>query len=214
MGISPATLFSLFNHEGDTMNSKVQTILEKLEKLEDELLEELHEQSQDIQFQLEGSKVKFENAVTEAHGKLKTNLIQWFKSSSWRNILSSPVIYSMIVPIALVDLSFSIYQAICFRLYDIPRVRRSKYIVVDRHYLSFLNGIEKFNCIYCAYGNGVISYSREIISRTEQYWCPIKHARKITAGHRRYAKYIDYGDAKDYEVRILKFREALKAEKG
>jgi hypothetical protein len=196
------------------MNSKVKELLEKLEKLEDELLEELHEQKIEFQYKFEGSKVKFENAVTEAHLELKTGFIQWFKSASWRNTLSAPVIYSMIVPLAIADLTFTIYQAICFRLYGIPRVRRAKYIVVDRHYLSFLNGIEKFNCVYCAYGNGVISYTREIISRTEQYWCPIKHARRITAGHRRYAKFIEYGDAKDYKERVLKFREDLKIEKG
>ena len=177
------------------MHNKARKILEKLEKLEDELLEELHDQAQDLQYRVDGTKVKFDQAVSDAHHKLKTNVIPWFKSASFVNTLSAPFIYSMIVPLASLDLSMSLYQAICFRLYGIPSVRRSKYIVMDRKYLSFLNGIEKFNCVYCAYGNGVISYSKEIISRTEQYWCPIKHARQVPGNHRRYAKFIDYGDA-------------------
>ena len=29
------------------------------------------------------------------------------------------------------------------------RVRRSRYFVIDRHHLAYLNGIEKLNCVYC-----------------------------------------------------------------
>lgn len=49
--------------------------------------------------------------------------------------------------------------------------------------LSYLNAIEKLNCVYCGYGNGVIAYGREIIARTEQFWCPIKHASKAAGEH-------------------------------
>ena len=41
------------------MNPKVRALVEKLEKLEDELLEELHDQGQDLIYQLDGTKVKF-----------------------------------------------------------------------------------------------------------------------------------------------------------
>ncbi|MBL4820463.1 MAG: hypothetical protein JKY98_05660 [Gammaproteobacteria bacterium] len=192
------------------MNARMRVLLEKLEELEDELLEELREQGEDLQYHLEGTRVKFDRAVAEGHLKFKTNVIPWFRAASWRNTLSAPFIYSLIVPLALLDLSITIYQLICFRLYQIPAVRRSKYIVLDRKYLSYLNGIEKFNCVYCSYGNGVISYTREIIARTEQYWCPIKHARQPPGVHRHYAKFLDYGDARDYQERALKFREELK----
>lgn len=197
---------------GIEMNPKVKALLERLEEIEDELREELHKQSQEFQYQLEGTKVKFDQAVASAHEKLRTGLLTWFKRSSIRNMLSAPFIYSMIFPIALLDLTVTCYQAICFRLYGIPAVRRSKYIVIDRHYLSFLNGIEKFNCVYCGYANGVISYAREIISRTEQYWCPIKHARKTYGSHRRYAKFIDYGNAEGFRDRLEEFRNELRAD--
>ncbi|MFM1896500.1 MAG: hypothetical protein RLZZ385_1574 [Pseudomonadota bacterium] len=195
------------------MNANIKAILEKLEKLEDELRAELKNQEQNLHYHLEGTRVLFDQKVREAHARLRTGLIPWFRTASWRNILSAPFIYGMIVPLAILDLSLSIYQAICFRLYEIPRVRRSRYIVIDRHYLSYLNGIEKLNCIYCGYGNGVIAYGREIISRTEQYWCPIKHARDYPGAHRRYGSFLPYGDAEDYREEVLKFREQLRQEK-
>ena len=74
---------------------------------------------------------------------------------------------------------------------------------------EYLNIIEKFHCTYCEYANGLIAYLREIIGRTEQYFCPIKHARKILGTHARYNRFLDYGDAQDYEARLEAFRKAL-----
>lgn len=195
------------------MNPRIKELLEKLEGLEDELREELRQQSTQFQYQLEGTRVRFDKAVTDAHLKLKTGLITWFREASWRNIVSAPFIYSMIIPLAFLDLAVTFYQAVCFRLYRIPRVRRSRYIVLDRQYLSYLNGIEKFNCVYCGYGNGVIAYVREVISRTEQYWCPIKHARSIPGAHRRYHRFLEYGEGEDLEARLQRYREELREEK-
>jgi hypothetical protein len=55
----------------------------------------------------------------------------------------------------------------------------------------------------------MIAYIGEIIARTEQYFCPIKHARKILGTHARYTRFLDYGDAKDYEARLEEYRRAL-----
>jgi hypothetical protein len=194
------------------MNARVRVLLERIERLEDELREELRSQSAQFQYQLDGTRVKFDRAVADAHRKLKTNLFSWLGDASWRNIVSAPFVYSMVIPLALLDLGVTLFQAVCFRLYQIPRVRRSKYIVLDRHYLSYLNGIEKFNCVYCGYANGVISYAREITSRTEQYWCPIKHASSLPGAHRRYNRFLDYGDAEDLEARLNRYRDELRSE--
>jgi hypothetical protein len=196
-------------HNGDAMNTRIKILLEKLEKLEDELREELRQQSQQFQYQLEGTRVRFDQAITEAHRRVKTGLLAWFRASSLQNVLSVPFIYGMVIPLALLDLAATVFQAACFRLYRIPRVRRSKYILLDRHYLSYLNSIEKFNCLYCGYANGVIAYVREIASRTEQYWCPIKHARYLPGAHRRYRRFLEYGDAENLEKRLEEFRDEL-----
>ena len=140
------------------------------------------------------------------HRLLRQGLARFVRESSLANAITAPLIYSLIAPIALLDAWLSAYQAICFRLYRIPRVRRSGYIVIDRHHLAYLNGIEKLNCVYCGYTNGVFAYAREIAARTEQYWCPIKHARRIAQPHMRYRKFVDYGDAEGYHRELPRLR--------
>ena len=60
-----------------------------------------------------------------------------------------------------------------------------------------------------AYANGLLAYATEIAARTEQYFCPIKHARKILGVHDRYARFLDYGDAADFHARLEEFRSAF-----
>ena len=117
--------------------------------------------------------------------------------------------FSLIVPFAVLDLWVSLYQAVCFRVYGIARVRRGDHIAFDRHHLAYLNGLQKLNCLYCGYCNGVISYVREIAGRTEQYWCPIKHARRVKGVHDNYAAFLDYGDAEAFQAELERLREAL-----
>ncbi len=195
------------------MNKKIEELLNQIRQLEEELRTTLLEQEAKLSYQLEGSKVRFDTAVKSAHKRLKTGLFTWLRNSRPQSFLSAPFVYGMALPLGLLDLSLTIYQMICFRLYDIPRVTRSDFIVIDRHHLAYLNVIEKLNCIYCGYGTGVINYAREIISRTEQYWCPIKHARKVVDTHSRYKTFLDYGDATAYPTKLMDFRAALKEEK-
>ena len=192
------------------MNKKVQELVNQIRQLEEELSATLQEQEAKLSYRIEGSRVRFDKAVKSAHKRLKTGLFTWLRESHPQSFLSAPFVYGMVLPIGLLDISLTVYQRICFRLYDIPRVTRSDFIVIDRHHLAYLNIIEKLNCIYCGYGNGVINYAREIISRTEQYWCPIKHARKVVDAHSRYDTFLDYGDATAYPIKLIDFRDALK----
>ncbi len=91
----------------------------------------------------------------------------------------------------------------------IERVRRGDYMAFDRRHLDYLNIIEKFNCTYCSYANGLASYVKEIIARTEQYWCPIRHARRLLETHSRYGQFVDYGDAEAWRQELKQLREAL-----
>jgi len=194
------------------MTSKITELVDKIAKLENQLREEMKEQQEEFQYKLQGKKVEFEAAVLETHRKLKIAILPWLGSSTLRNVISAPFIYAMILPLAFLDLTVTIYQHICFRLYNMALVERANYVVMDRHQLAYLNGIEKFNCMYCGYGNGVIAYTREIVARTEQYWCPIKHARRVTGTHRRYTKFVAFGDAEGYQARRIELRDELKPE--
>jgi len=192
------------------MASTISELVDKIAKLENQLLGELEQQQEEFKYRLEGTKVKFEEASLEAHRLLRVAVLPWLLSSKVRHILSIPFIYSMIIPIAFIDITITFYQHICFRLFNIARVNRSKYIVLDRNQLSYLNAIQKFNCLYCGYGSGVLSYTREVIARTEQYWCPIKHARKVVGTHRRYRNFVAYGDGENYEPQLIKLRDELR----
>lgn len=190
------------------INDKVRQLLAEMKVLEEDLAAALHEQQSKMFFEIKGKRIEFTSEVRAAHRKLKRGLLRWLGTRP-RNLITFPIIYAMIVPLLLVDACLSFYQATCFPVYGIRKVRRRDYIVIDRQQLGYLNIIEKFHCSYCAYGAGVIAYSTEIVARTEQYFCPIKHARKMLGTHARYASFIEYGDAENYHARLEEYRDSL-----
>jgi len=82
--------------------------------------------------------------------------------------------------------------------------------VLDRYNLFYLGSVEKINCLYCEYFNGVLSYIREIAARTEQFWCPIKHSKLLKDKHSRYGKFFDYGDYLKYKKELTDRRRNFK----
>lgn len=191
------------------MNNRIQQLRQKIHELERELETAVHEQAEDFRYRLKGRRVLFEEGIRKQHKQLKVRWYRWFADTELRHILSAPFIYTMIVPIVVLDLFLLIFQHSCFRLYRIPRVSRADYIVVDRHRLSYLNLFEKVNCVYCGYANGLFAYAVEIASRTEQYWCPIKHARRIRSSPPRYAEFVEYGDGETFQKRRAYYRKNL-----
>jgi hypothetical protein len=196
------------------MNDRIQQILNQITALEDDLRIALNEQQTSMFFQIKGKRVEFEQSIKETHKRLKTNFFRWLVTYRPQNLLTGPIIYSMIIPLLITDFFVTFFQLTCFPIYGIKKVRRSDYIVYDRQQLNYLNFIEKFHCTYCAYGNGMIAYVSEVIGRTEQYFCPIKHARKILGTHSRYARFLEYGDAENYEEKLEEYRQALGKEKS
>jgi hypothetical protein len=196
------------------MNEEIRDLLRRITELEDELRETIQKQQVEFRYRIEGTRIKFEQGIREAHRQLKVGLLRWLLRSKLRNVVTAPVIYAVFIPLAFLDLCVTVYQFACFPLYRVPAVRRSTYVIVDRHHLRYLNSIEKMNCVYCGYAGGVLAYTREIAARTEQYWCPIKHARKIVDQHRRYADYADFGDAEGYHATIGRLRSELAAERS
>lgn len=191
------------------MNDRIQQLLNQMAGLEDELRDALHEQETSLLFQIKGKRVEFERTVRETHRRLKTRFFRWLVTDRPQNLITGPVIYSMIVPLVILDVFVTLYQAVCFPIYRVKKVRRSDYIVLDRQQLEYLNFIEKFHCTYCGYASGLVAYVFEVVARTEQYFCPIKHARKVLGTHSRYRRFLDYGEAEDYGARLEAFRIAL-----
>jgi len=120
-----------------------------------------------------------------------------------RNWIAIPFIFSMIIPLVILDIFLEVYHQIAFRLYNLKLLKRSDHIRIDRQKLKYLNLLEKFGCTYCGYANGLLEYARTIAGETEKYWCGIKHG-KVSGGDTfiepSYQKdFLEYGDIKGYE---------------
>ena len=191
------------------MNEKIAQLLAQMAALESDLKSAVHEQESRMFFEIKGKRIEFEKSVKATHRKLRKSLLRWLVTDRPQNLITGPIIYAMIVPMLMLDACVSFFQWSCFPIYGIIKVQRSDYIVFDRRHLAYLNSIEKFHCTYCEYGNGLMGYMREILARTEQYFCPIKHAHKILGTHARYNRFLDYGEAEAYETRLEEFRVAL-----
>lgn len=196
------------------MNPQIATLIDRIKALEAELDAELAKRRAELRIGLEHGRIIFEQELLRRHRELKVKLASYVLNARPMVVLTAPVIYALIVPFVLLDVSVMIYQAICFPVYGIPKVRRSDYFAFDRAHLAYLNAIEKLNCAYCTYANGVIAYVREVASRTEEYWCPIKHAKRVMGTHARYAGFEDYGDADAYRGHLERHRASLKKEDG
>ncbi len=192
------------------MNQNIAAIIERIELLESELEMEVARRRLELAFTVKNGVVRFEEHVLKRHRQLKTRLSQYIFRARLLMILTAPIIYSLVIPLVLLDLFVSLYQFICFPVFGIKAVPRRDYIVFDRAHLSYLNLIERINCSYCSYANGLIAYVREIASQTEQFWCPIKHARRVGATHERYRQFVDYGDAEAYHAELEALRQQLR----
>jgi hypothetical protein len=192
------------------MSTSLELLIEKLKALENELVEELQKQQELFNFEVRKRKVYFEDNVIILHKQSVKQLVDYLKDATLGHILCAPFIWACLFPLLLLDFTSSLYQSVCFPIYGIPKVKRQDYIIFDRQYLHYLNTIEKINCMYCSYANGFIAYVGEIAARTEQFWCPIKHAQRLKKLHSRYQKFLSYGDANNYQTKIQKLRRDFK----
>ena len=64
--------------------------------------------------------------------RYKTGLFRFLLRTRFLVALTAPVIYLGWIPFLLMDLFVSLYQAVCFPIYRIPKVRRADYLVFDR----------------------------------------------------------------------------------
>jgi hypothetical protein len=196
------------------MNEPIAMLMERIASLEAELDAEFAKRRAGLRYGLERGRVIFEEEVLRRHRELRTSLLHYIANARPLVVLTAPVIYSLIIPLVLLDLSVMLYQAVCFPAYRISKVPRRDYLVFDRHHLAYLNALEKLNCAYCSYANGLVAFVREVAARTEQYWCPVKHARRVIAAHGYYAGFADYGDAEAYRREIASLSNRAPPEAG
>lgn len=188
------------------MATPIDELLDRMYALREELEAEFQKKRDEIGVVIQDRRARFTAEIRQRHVLHKVGLLRYLRDSRLAVVLTAPLIYSGFIFFALLDLFVSVYQAACFPVYGIPRARRADYLVFDRADLEYLNAIERFNCFYCSYANGVVAYAREIAARTEQYWCPIKHARRLLGTHDRYPRFLEFGDAESYRQGLERLR--------
>jgi len=179
-----------------------EDLAQRIKILEKELQTALEEKERAFRYHWQHGKARFEAEVLPQHRLLKRWLPSYILHSRFLVLVTAPLIYVGFIPFVLLDLFVAFFQGICFPIYGIPKARRADYVIFDRGRLKYLNLLERFNCIYCSYANGLIAYVTEVAARTEQHWCPIKHSRRLRAPHSRYPHFFDYGDAQQYSAQI------------
>ncbi len=181
------------------MKSRINKLLWDIQQKKTELWEEYAQLKIKYWFKVEGKKVIFNSEAKQRNRIFKKPLTETLFTAQVREVFSIPFIYIMIVPTIILDIFLTVYQQTAFRLYQIPLVSRKDYIVYDRKVLDYLNILQKFNCMYCSYVNGVFQYAVEIGGRTEKYWCPIKNAHKRSWEHDWEKYFADYWDPEGFK---------------
>ena len=185
------------------MKSTIEEILLKIESLNHDLHVEYTRLFEKYGFSFDKKKVIFLAEFKKRNKSLKLPFWRPLTRTNIRQLIAMPFILAMIVPVVFLDICITLYQAIAFRLYRIPRIVRSDYIIYERRFLDYLNFQQKLQCLYCSYVNGLFAYSVEIAARTERYWCPIKAANKPKFSHGWYKDFADYGDPEEWKDKFL-----------
>lgn len=189
------------------MSDKIKKMIDDIEVMKAKLVEEIQHQEEQFTYEIKNGSVKFGNDILEKQRKNMKSLWQWFREIPLPHLLSSPLIYAMTIPAIFLDVMLFLYVKVVGKVFKFDFPKRNTYIVFDRQYLGYLNIMEKLNCMYCSYFNGLMAYASAIASRTELYFCPIKHAKKVAYDHKYYNRYLSYGDEDKYQEKLKKLRK-------
>lgn len=180
------------------MQSKITELLKKFESLRADLEKEYSRVTREYGYSIEKQRVVFLKEFARRNKKFREGVLRMVFNTPVRDLLSIPFIYMMVIPAVVLDFFLTIYQYTAFFLYRIPRVKRSEYFIYERRFLDYLNWLEKINCLYCSYVNGLFAYAVEIGARTERYWCPLKATHHPKFTHSLYNDFADYGNPEEW----------------
>ena len=91
---------------------------------------------------------RFDKELRETHRKLRQSIPAYILEGNLLSLLTAPIIYSLRLPLVLLDLWVTFYQSMCFPIYGMTRVPRRRYFAIDRHKLAYLNRIKKVHCTF------------------------------------------------------------------
>jgi hypothetical protein len=92
------------------MPSRIDELRDHIARLEQALEIEIGEARDRWRYRVEAGRVRFEHDVQLAHQHIRQSIPAFLRESDPLSLLSAPVIYSLIVPISLIDLWITVYQ--------------------------------------------------------------------------------------------------------
>lgn len=96
------------------MDTRIRDLLHQIGILEDELRTALHERKSRVLFTIRGMRIEFEAGIDQLHQRLRRNFLRWLVTDRPQNLITGPVIYAMAIPLAVLDVFVTLYQAACF----------------------------------------------------------------------------------------------------
>jgi len=191
------------------MNTDISRLLDEMGGIQEHLERHFDSARETFRYSVENGRVLISREVQELQRRYRVSSLRYLLHANLSSLLTAPIIYSMLLPVLIVALGFSLFQYTCLRVYGVPVVVRHRYMGNGRHKLAYLNVIEKVNCSYCGYANGVMAYAREIISRTGQHWCLIRNVRHVPDAHKRYPQFFPCCDAASWLEKLQNKRREL-----
>ena len=85
------------------MEDGIARFVARIRELEDELEQEVRRRREQFKYRIEGKRITFEDAPRARHRKLKRGILQFLRESGFMEVITSPFIYSLIVPLALLE---------------------------------------------------------------------------------------------------------------
>jgi hypothetical protein len=128
------------------VNERIAALVHQIRALEEELETELSRRRIELGFVVRDGAIRFEQAIIARHKAVRTRLARYVLEAGPLMLLTAPMIYALSAPLLLLDAFLYRYQAVCFPVYGVPKIRRADYFVFDRAHLAYLNAIEKINC--------------------------------------------------------------------
>ena len=99
------------------MNPSIEALQNRIRLLEDQIESEVQRRRESLHADFENTRIRFEREVIAAQKRFKAGLLSYVWHSSLLTILTAPIIYAGIVPLLLMDLFVTVYQAVCFPVY-------------------------------------------------------------------------------------------------
>ena len=85
-------------------HDRLAQVLSQIQKLEAQIVMELQQKEAEYGYKIHKKKVQFSQEIHLRHRQLKEKLHRYILRSSFLVLLTTPVIYACLLPIALLDL--------------------------------------------------------------------------------------------------------------